>query len=159
MAKRTMSLKGRLFSRTVIDGDCIMWTGAYMGKHRYGAIKIGKGMQYTHRVSYELEHGAIPNGMVVMHSCDKPMCINPDHLSVGTQHENILDMHSKNRAVSACGSSHSNAKLTEDDVRAIRLRFVRYCHQNGAGAISRDYSVSKTVILDAIKQKTWKQCQ
>lgn len=43
MAKRTMSLRDRLFSHTVIDGDCVLWTGAYMGS-RYGAIKIGRGM-------------------------------------------------------------------------------------------------------------------
>ncbi len=69
--------------------------------HDRGQVHIRYKNQYAHRVAYELATGPIPEGMVVCHRCDTPACINPDHLFVGTQQDNIADMHRKGRRVYA----------------------------------------------------------
>jgi hypothetical protein len=94
-----LSLLDRLLNKVVIDQytNCWEFTG---GKNNigYGMIRDGKGMRTTHRVSYE-EHTqtVIPKGLVVMHSCDNPCCVNPAHLSVGTHKDNSEDMVRKGR--------------------------------------------------------------
>lgn len=88
----------RLYSNYKVDGDCWIWQGnAY--SNGYGCIKAFGKMVSCHRLSYSLYHGEIPTGMEVMHSCDKPLCINPDHLSIGTHKENMHDMITKGRKV------------------------------------------------------------
>lgn len=100
--------------------SCWLWTGKSLNKKGYGQIQIGgQGTKHktAHRLSYELHHGPIPDGMVVMHSCDNPGCVNPDHLSLGTQSQNILDAFARGRKNAIpphvfgekCGAS----KLTE----------------------------------------------
>ena len=76
---------------------CMLWTGC-PGKNGYGQIKIRQKPHATHRLSWELSNKRpIPEGLVVMHKCDTPACINPDHLSVGTQAQNIADRYAKRR--------------------------------------------------------------
>jgi hypothetical protein len=159
MAKKDMRpIKEILFSKSTQQGDCIIWTGLTRG--RYGKMRTG-GRKYikVHRVSYQLHHGEIPEQMVVMHSCDNPMCINPSHLSVGTQRENVIDMYQKGRGSNRKGENNKRSKLKDDDIRTIRARHKRYCHKDGSRPISRDYGVSKTVIDAIINGKTWGHIQ
>jgi hypothetical protein len=94
-----VSLLNRLLNKIKINQttDCWEFQG---GKNNigYGMIRDGKGMRTAHRVSYE-EHNNIhiPANLVVMHSCDNPCCVNPQHLSLGTRTDNMKDMLSKNR--------------------------------------------------------------
>jgi hypothetical protein len=83
----------------------------------YGRIREGAKKIRTHRLSYRMHKGEIPDGVTLMHSCDIPCCCNPDHLIPGTNAENIADMDRKRRR--SIGEAH-NSKLTEDQVRAIR---------------------------------------
>ena len=98
----------------VRDGSaCAVWLG-----HRlpagYGTLTDAHGVtHYAHRVSWELLHGPIPEGQVVRHLCDRPECVRPGHLEVGTYAENAADM-------VAAGRSRVLPRLTDDDVRAIR---------------------------------------
>lgn len=90
----------RLWSRTSIDSGhkCWEWQG-YRRRSGHGQIGDESGrLVGTHRVAYEFFNGPIPDGMVVMHSCDNPPCCNPRHLSLGTQADNLHDMFRKGRA-------------------------------------------------------------
>jgi hypothetical protein len=92
------TLLDRLLNKIVINEvtDCWEFQG---GKNNigYGMIRDDKKMRTTHRVSYEEHIGPIPIGLVVMHSCDNPICCNPAHLSVGTHKDNSDDMVRKGR--------------------------------------------------------------
>lgn len=79
---------------------CWIWTHAKMAKGGYGRITFKQGSQVgvgAHRVSWELHNGPIPNGMWVLHRCDVPACVNPDHLFLGNASDNALDAVSKGR--------------------------------------------------------------
>jgi hypothetical protein len=74
--------------------DCTEWSGYIDPTNGYGRYSH----QYAHRLAYEKAHGPIPAGLQVMHSCDNRACVNPDHLSLGTNLDNVRDMESKGRA-------------------------------------------------------------
>jgi hypothetical protein len=84
------------------DSGCWIWTGwCNKPPREYGEMYY-RGRQWrAHRLSYFLHKGPIPAGKVVCHTCDKPKCINPEHLWVGTQHENLIDCLKKNRHANA----------------------------------------------------------
>ena len=88
----------RLFKKVDKSGECWLWTG---GKTHdgYGMMTIKGKTTYVHRLSYQLHKGEIPEGMYVCHSCDVPSCINPDHLWLGNNADNMKDMYKKERRV------------------------------------------------------------
>ena len=77
--------------------DCWLWTG-YTHKNGYGGIRVNQKQIKTHRYSYTLYRGPIPPGLLVLHSCDVRNCVNPRHLFLGTQKDNVQDMMHKGRA-------------------------------------------------------------
>ena len=98
--------------------ECWEWQAGKFSQG-YGQFSVGAKNKLAHRVSYELAHGPIPEGLVVRHKCDNPCCVNPDHLELGTHENNMDDRASRGRG--AKGEAQGGAKLTEDVVRAIRL--------------------------------------
>jgi hypothetical protein len=110
---------------------CWLWLGM-IDKDGYGSFPItrkeaaAKGhtgrQRRAHRASYEMHVGPIPDGLCVLHRCDNRACVNPAHLYVGTDADNVADMHARGRArpTGAPGPRHPKAKLTPDDVIAIR---------------------------------------
>lgn len=118
----------RFWSKADTSGSCWMWTGG-RDKDGYGrfAVSVGRfdGRQRqkhmrAHRLAYVLSKGAIPTGKLVLHSCDQPGCVNPDHLRVGTQKQNRADAVARGRVPS--GMLHHSAKLSRSDVIEIRKR-------------------------------------
>lgn len=113
MSNRFRSIEDRYEEHVVRTSDgCWGWSGAL---NTSGYPRSGK--LYAHRLSYLIHHGPIPDGLYVLHSCDNPPCTNPDHLSLGTQTDNMADANSKGRLD---GAPSVGQKLTIDQAREIR---------------------------------------
>lgn len=82
---------------TVTPSGCWEWNGA-RHRHGHGVVRINSKNHQAHRVAWEQVNGPVPAGKIVRHSCDNPPCVNPDHLLVGTQRDNIHDMIQRGRA-------------------------------------------------------------
>ena len=96
---------------------CWDWPGA-VNADGYGILTFNGSNVIASRASYKIHHGEIPEGLFVLHSCDRPVCVSPAHLRLGTRTDNMADMVDRDRH--APGERHPNAKLTADDVRIIR---------------------------------------
>jgi hypothetical protein len=130
-------------------GPCTLWQGA-TDADGYGILKVKGKMWRAHRYLYQQARGPIPDGMVVMHRCDNPSCIRLDHLQLGTQAENLADMRAKGRAVTRRAQEHGQAKLTNAQVRAIRLaKGVPYKH------LAQQYHVSPATIASIRARRGW----
>lgn len=118
----------------------------------YGQMTIKNKSIKAHRYFFEKANGEIPKGQNVCHSCDNPACVNPNHLFLGTQKENIADMFRKGRAV-LVGESHPVSKLTWAKVELIRKEYAAGVSQTELG---HQYKVTQANISAVVKNKTWK---
>lgn len=116
------------------SGACWIWTASVAGKG-YGQMKLPgqRKQEYSHRIAYLLYKGLIPEGIQVCHTCDTPRCCNPDHLFLGTAKENLQDMKTKNRHLA--GAKNAQAKLTDDQVRQIRVMLAANIPQHRIAAV------------------------
>lgn len=101
------------------DGDCLIWTGSAT-RDGYGVLGIGRLQFRAHRIAYEAAHGEPADGRLVCHRCDRPLCIAPAHLFLGTPAENTRDMHAKGRANIRRGADHHACKILPEQRPAIR---------------------------------------
>lgn len=128
-------------------GDCIAWQGAIRNSKGYGQITV-KGRKYlAHRVVYEKAHGPLPAGLVVRHRCDNPRCVNPEHLEVGTQADNMADCAKRGRQFSV---------LTAEQVVFIRNNYKPRCPEFGGTALARRFGVSPATVSMALNRRNWK---
>lgn len=144
----------RFWSRVDTSGDCWLWTGR-TDKQGYGRITYQNKEMLAHRLSYQMAHGSIPDGLDILHTCDTPACVNPDHLVAGTHSDNMRDMIAKGRRRSFAGELSSTAKLTWEKVREIRQRY-----KNGGITLTelgREYGVHFTSIGYIVNNDTWKE--
>lgn len=121
---RALPLEERLKRQYEPDGSgCWLWTGA-TDSDGYGWIKDDGDQRLAHRVSYEVHLEEIPDGKMVLHKCDTPPCVNPAHLYVGTNSDNMKDAWERggNSDRDLKGENHYNANLTDEEVVTIRER-------------------------------------
>lgn len=163
-----MSVEGRFWRRVNKTNACWVWTGAVSDKG-YGSFGIGGKTTSTHRFSYELAYGPIPQGMFVCHRCDNPPCCRPDHLFLDTAKGNARDMVAKGRARNrpfagdehwthinpsrrTRGESCGGAKLTRVSVIAIRAR---RAEGEPLANIAKDYGISESTVSRIALRKLW----
>lgn len=151
MAQFRGTLLERLEHYTDKSGDCWLWTGTQ--RNGYGLVYCGREWRQreAHIVTWELEHGGLGSakGRIVRHTCDVPLCRRPSHLIIGTQADNMADMMRRGRA--CVGSARANAKLTEDQVVAIRYLLERGVKQR---VIAEQFGITQPNV-SYIKNHTW----
>lgn len=145
----------RFMNKVVLSNDgCWNWIGC-RDRKGYGEFKSYRGASArAHRFSYSAFVGDIPDGMCVCHKCDNRACVNPSHLFVGTNHDNVLDRHRKGRSVipDNRGSNNYNAKLTESDVRRIR----ELCNTMTDKEIAHEFNMSQNIINRIRNRVIWR---
>jgi hypothetical protein len=151
------SAKRRLSERTARSAECLLWQGC-KGSRGYGSLGIGKNTtEGAHRIAWALANGVQPpRGMHVMHSCDTPACVNPDHLSIGTAADNQRDCSRKGRKNIAKGSRHKSAKTTEGQmIRAAQLFAGGMTYR----CISERLGISRWSLMKTLQGHRWPHLQ
>jgi hypothetical protein len=158
----------RLLSGSKISGKCREWKGR-KSPGGYGLFKVRvkeinglsdvtpKRTQFNlgvHRVAYKIWVGDIPKGKYVLHTCDNRLCINPEHLFLGSHQDNMDDMISKNRQNKRPGESHHLTKLKEEDIMEIR-RLWDSGNETQKG-IGIKLGIPGVTIHNIVRRKTWK---
>jgi hypothetical protein len=130
-------------------GPCWVWTGKIHrqcgGRKDYGVIWTNGKELFTHRLSYSMHFGKIPEGQSVLHHCDNPPCVRPSHLYLGTQKDNVRDMMTRSR-----GKSH----LSQEAIREIRERYA--AEEITQEALGRQYGASQVTVSQIILRKVFK---
>ena len=124
---------------------CWVWKGAKQPSG-YGQVNSGPPLSqplFAHRVSYEIHHGPIPDGLLVLHRCDNRPCVNPAHLFVGTNADNQADKVAKRRQISI---------LTVDDV--VRIRDLRRSGHK-LQVLAERFGVKKAAISHVVTRRNW----
>lgn len=134
--------------------ECWPWTGSKTGEG-YGQMVLKGKIRRAHRIMYTNYVGKIPKGKLIRHLCNNPACVNPKHLAVGTDQDNMDDKVKAGRQPSHKGESNPKAKLTKHEVQRIRREY-----NKGRGvsqvALAFRYGVSPETIYDVVSGRTWK---
>ena len=153
-----MSIAIRIQRNSKKVGSCWIWTGCKK-RFGYGTMTIGsrkdgtRATIMTHRASYMVFKGEIPKGMCVLHKCDNPSCVNPDHLWLGTRQDNVDDRERKGRNNPPRGEAHPKSPFTWNDI--YRIRKIRQEGKTLRG-IAREYGVHHTSIMAICSFESWK---
>lgn len=147
------------WSTPVTETGCWLWLGASDNRQfpflPYGQIWFRGRTLRAHRISYEHFVGVIPKGMLVLHKCDVPLCINPDHLFLGTHRDNTMDMIRKGRFEKVLemfhrGENSHYSKLKNAQVLAIRD------DPRIQNVIARDYDICQKMVSNIKRRKAWR---
>lgn len=128
------------------ETGCHQWTST-KGANGYGHFWLDGETVSAHRVAWELHNGPIPDLAVIRHKCDNPMCVNPDHLEIGTNVDNVADRHERNR--DARGSRQGLAKLTDAKARRI------FADTRTQDVIAAEYGVHQSQVSNIKRRRTW----
>lgn len=143
-----------LWSRVNLVNACYLWTGA-TDSDGYGQVKFAGRTEKAHRVAYYLYYGVDPGILEVCHTCDHPICLNPEHLFLGTHADNMQDMERKGRSNHPgsfkSGVTHPNLKLTDEQVAEVRR--LHATRSMSDAAIARQFNVSKTLVYLLVHNK------
>lgn len=141
---------------------CRLWSGS-LHENGYGRVKVGGVKWYAHRAAWVAYRGAIPDGLMVLHSCDVRACVNPGHLYLGTHQDNMNDMTSRGRSAvgvrnaqhrhperTARGERNGGATLREADAAAI------YASRGTMRAIAASFGVSPSLVFKIKHRELWR---
>jgi hypothetical protein len=152
MAKSKLTLEERFWSKVLKTDTCWLWQ-RHVNNKGYGCLSYnyGDGHRpirpiYAHRLSWMLSKGPIPPHLNVLHRCDVPGCVNPDHLFLGTQADNMHDCFKKTRH----RLSISNQKVTPDQVRSIRN------DDRPTSVIAAEYGIGRRTVISIRARITWR---
>jgi len=121
----------------------------------YGQISVGGKNRRAHRAAFEAENGPIPAGLMVRHKCDTPPCVNPDHLLVGTNDDNVRDREERGRT--PWGRDCRWTKISAETVRTVRETYVPNHPEFSGAALARRFGVSFQLISAIINRKVWRR--
>lgn len=159
----TTRLHGSFFEKhsTKIElgapSGCWLWSGAQQGTTGYGKVRAGGKLRRAHREAFAAHNGlGSTENIVVRHTCDTPLCVNPAHLLSGTQADNVRDKVERGRQRGAKGEAHGHSKLTEADIRAIRAAYVYRSKEHNLCALAQQFGVSHFAIHQIVRRKGWK---
>lgn len=134
--------------------ECWEWTGGRTGTNGHGQIRNAQGdKDLAHRLSWQLHYGPIPDGLLVLHSCDNPICVNPKHLHLGTASDNIKEAYDRGLLTPKRGVLNGHAKLTGEQV--MRIRYEYAVGQRTQRDIARELGVSQSAIMCIVTHRTW----
>lgn len=142
------------------EKECWLWIGN-IGANGYGQLSIKNKTISAHRLSWTLNYGPILDGLFVLHECDNPPCVNPNHLFLGTNKDNILDAIAKGR-LNPLGKSNLSLYLYKAKVHENQVREIRQKYSQGLVTfrmLAREYKVSKKTIHRIVRYKTWKNVE
>lgn len=130
------------------NSGCLLWCGPVV-RFGHGILKLNKRERvYAHRASWALKNGPIPPGISILHKCDVPCCVEPNHLFAGTQADNMADMAMKGRSTQ--GERHPNSRINEKDAREIAVALGSYRE------IGIRFGITKSNVSLIKKRKAWK---
>lgn len=141
--------KRRPIEYVVNENGCHICTSHAKDTSGYPSMSYRDKKTRIHRYIYEQHYGSIPKGMVIRHKCDDRACINPLHLEIGTQNDNIQDMVKRGRIASKVGEKNPRAKLTEMDVKIIRR------NKLSSYKLCKLYGVSPSTIRQIRQYRRW----
>ena len=107
----------------------------------------------AHRLSYEFHIGEIPDGLIIRHTCDNPLCVNPKHLLPGTHLENVADMVKRNRCATG------NRKLKVYEIKDIKYQLIKNKNPGIGVQLAQIYAVSTSTISQINKNRIWKSIE
>jgi Autographiviridae endonuclease len=130
------------------NSGCWLWL-SWVNAKGYAQLRYKGRCHRANRLSFSAFVGSIPDGLHVLHRCDNPACVNPEHLFLGTNIENVRDREAKGRGARFIGSQHPRAKLTEEDVLTIRHA------QLHPSDMAEQYNVSVSTIKAVKSRRNW----
>ncbi|WP_157773087.1 HNH endonuclease [Rhodococcoides fascians] len=133
--------------------DCLEWV-EYRDKDGYGRTTVRGQKDGAHRVAYRVHVGPIPDGKRVLHTCDNPPCINPDHLFLGDPVDNTRDMMTKGRNRISLGARNGFARVTEGQV--LELRSLYATGATTYRELAAKFGLSIGGVADIVKRRNWK---
>jgi hypothetical protein len=152
-----MAADDDFWSRVSKGPGCWEWAGTHR-RDGYGVFWDGRRQTRAHRAAWELTNGPIPDGLSVLHSCDNPPCVRPDHLRLGSQRDNMADMDNRGRRFSPfvgqvqAGERNRNARLTADQVAHIRgMAAAGHYHDD----IAARYGTTRANVSQIVRGFSW----